>query len=249
MSAGVRRLPTTEATVALTQGALHSTSVEGFLRTVVVHGYRALPEPLPCTVTVCGAGRPPVTKGSDAVAVPVEQAQFASGDGPGPHALRTGRVLHIADLEHDHRWPGFRAHATGAGLFAVLSLPLPPTGPLTGVLSYYAPEPHDFAMDEILAAEHFAAHTAGTTALAARLIDLGSTVEQLTSALASRAVIDQAIGILMARSGCGTAEAFGYLRRESQHQNIKLREVAAMLVTHVGDEPATHGRQSGPAPG
>jgi AmiR/NasT family two-component response regulator len=53
--------------------------------------------------------------------------------------------------------------------------------------------------------------------------------EQLTQALDSRAVIDQARGILMERRGINAEEAFGELIRESQNTNTKLREVAARL--------------------
>jgi AmiR/NasT family two-component response regulator len=53
-------------------------------------------------------------------------------------------------------------------------------------------------------------------------------VDNLHEALASRAVIEQAKGIVMARNRCGADEAFASLRQESQHTHVKLRDVAAV---------------------
>jgi hypothetical protein len=53
---------------------------------------------------------------------------------------------------------------------------------------------------------------------------------QLAEALTSRAVIDQAIGVLMSRSGAGADEAFGRLRSMSQSRHTKVADVAQGLV-------------------
>jgi hypothetical protein len=52
----------------------------------------------------------------------------------------------------------------------------------------------------------------------------------LRLALESRAVIEQAKGVLMATAGCSADEAFELLRRQSQHENRKLRDIAAEVV-------------------
>jgi hypothetical protein len=67
-----------------------------------------------------------------------------------------------------------------------------------------------------------------------RVEELEQTVADLTRALASRPVIDQAIGILMERHHCPAAAAFLILRARSQDGNAKLRDVAADLVREVG---------------
>jgi AmiR/NasT family two-component response regulator len=54
--------------------------------------------------------------------------------------------------------------------------------------------------------------------------------EQLREAMRSRAVIEQAKGVLMARRRCSPDEAFDVLREVSQTSNTKLREVARALV-------------------
>ncbi|PNG17430.1 ANTAR domain-containing protein [Streptomyces cahuitamycinicus] len=61
------------------------------------------------------------------------------------------------------------------------------------------------------------------------LHDLREEVEQLRQAIASRPVIDQARGILMATHGCTSDEAWHILRETSQLSNTKLRDVAAAV--------------------
>ncbi|MFC7813739.1 ANTAR domain-containing protein [Streptomyces sp. NPDC057367] len=64
---------------------------------------------------------------------------------------------------------------------------------------------------------------------AERLHVLQEEVEQLRRAIASRPVIDQARGVLMALHACTSDEAWHILREASQLSNTKLRTVAAAV--------------------
>ncbi|MEZ3181572.1 ANTAR domain-containing protein [Streptomyces pimonensis] len=66
-----------------------------------------------------------------------------------------------------------------------------------------------------------------------RLERLEDEVDQLRRALTSRAVIDQAIGIVQAERHCAPDDAFQILVGISQRTNVKLREIAAALVHHA----------------
>jgi len=59
----------------------------------------------------------------------------------------------------------------------------------------------------------------------------------LRSSLISRAVIDQALGIIMATEHCTQARAFAILRSASQNSNVKLRNIAGAIVTSITGEP------------
>lgn len=65
--------------------------------------------------------------------------------------------------------------------------------------------------------------------------------QQLEEALTNRSVIDQAIGLLMGQQRCAAPEAFDLLRQNSQHNNRKLRDVAADLITRVTGMPPARG--------
>lgn len=71
--------------------------------------------------------------------------------------------------------------------------------------------------------------------------DLTQTVDDLTHALHSRAVIDQAIGVIMAQSRCSSARAMEILRTASQHRNQKIHDVASLIVEHVAGSRPTPG--------
>ena len=72
--------------------------------------------------------------------------------------------------------------------------------------------------------------------------------EHLQSAMATRSTIDQALGVIMGQNRISRDEAFAILRSASQHRNVKLREVAAMLIEnltgHQAAEPPPFGSMS-----
>ncbi|MFM9587885.1 ANTAR domain-containing protein [Streptomyces scabiei] len=65
---------------------------------------------------------------------------------------------------------------------------------------------------------------------ATRISDLQRDNDQLQTALTSHAVIDQAIGVIIALGGLRPQQGFDVLRDVSQHTNIKLREIAGLVV-------------------
>ena len=65
--------------------------------------------------------------------------------------------------------------------------------------------------------------------------------EQLEAAVQSRAVIDQAKGIIMAQDQCTGDAAFQLLVRASQNRNVKLRLLAEQLVSGVAQPRAADG--------
>lgn len=78
--------------------------------------------------------------------------------------------------------------------------------------------------------------TAAAAALLAEVVELRASNEQLGRALVSRAVIDQARGMVMALAPCSSERAWDLLVDVSQHCNVKLRDVAAALVATTKDE-------------
>jgi AmiR/NasT family two-component response regulator len=77
--------------------------------------------------------------------------------------------------------------------------------------------------------------SAGDAALLAEVVELRARNEQLGRALASRAVLDQARGMVMALAPCSSERAWDLLVDVPQHCNIKLRDVAAALVSTTKD--------------
>ncbi|MFJ8802803.1 ANTAR domain-containing protein [Streptomyces sp. NPDC102487] len=67
-------------------------------------------------------------------------------------------------------------------------------------------------------------------AQAQRAAQLREENEQLRQAMESHAVIDQAIGVLLAAGDVTPDQGWDVLREISQHTNIKLRHVAELLI-------------------
>ncbi|MGF7235225.1 MAG: ANTAR domain-containing protein, partial [Frankia sp.] len=105
-------------------------------------------------------------------------------------------------------------------------LPLLLPDRVVGALNVYAHAKGAFGTDAVRIGELFARPAAVSVHNAQVLAQSQRLAEQLGEALTSRAVIDQALGIIMSRTGAGPEEAFDRLRAMSQSQHIKVAEVA-----------------------
>jgi GAF domain-containing protein len=161
----------------------------------------------------------------------IDGDQYAAGDGPCLEAARTSEAVRTGIAEAEQRWPAFARSARAAGINSYLSCPLTINDDFVGSLNLYSEQPHGFADFDVALLRLYI--TAASAAIAnarlyARARDLAG---QLGQAMDSRAVIDQAIGIIIARTGMTAEQAFGELSRRSQNANVKLREIAARVVT------------------
>ena len=119
-----------------------------------------------------------------------------------------------------------------------MSLPLASQDQTLGAMNFYGFErPDMFAVAERQPYEVFAAQAAGALQIAGLRHRDAELVNQLETALSSRSVIDQAIGVLMAQQRCTAEEAFDLLRAHSQNSQRKLRDLAADLITRVSGQP------------
>jgi GAF domain-containing protein len=129
--------------------------------------------------------------------------------------------------------------ALGHGVRSSLSLPLRAESVVIGALNIYATRPGAFGPSEQIVARRFAEEASRALELAVRMAESSDMSVHLQAALASRAVIDQALGIIMGQNRCTVDEAFELLRGISQNRNVKLRTVAAEIVTSVSGQPPT----------
>ncbi len=174
---------------------------------------------------------------NDEFSVAVDEIQYGRGQGPCLEALRTDAVVAVPDLSREDRWPDYRIHALTYGVRSSLSLPLVIDGESRGALNLYSKTPNGFGTTETAASEAFARQAATALTIVFRNADQLELQDQLREALATRAVIDQAIGIIMGQHACNSSDAFDVLRNASQQRNTKLREVAAELIETVTGEP------------
>ena len=221
----------------LQDALLGTESVEQFLHEMAVLAARLVGGDLSCGMTMQPNGRPVTVACSDPVAARVDEVQYQLDYGPCLHAMRDNHMVRIEDTAAKLRWPEFERQAASHGIRSCLALPLSADGRPVGALNLYAREASAFGAAEAHRARDFAENASGALTLAIRLASYAALVEQLRSSLASRTIIDQALGIVMARERCSQAQAFAILRSASQNSNVKLRDIASAIVTTVSGEP------------
>jgi GAF domain-containing protein len=215
---------------------LSTESIEDFVHELAVQAAQLIADSLSCGITLRRGPQTDTVACSDELAGRVNALQYRLGEGPCLTALADGRPAHSADLAAEPRWPRFAAAAADCGIRSALSLPLIAQEQVIGALNLYARGRAAFGATETRLAEKFAENAAGALALGQRLVSYAALTDQLQASLSSRAVIDQAVGIIMGQEHWPQGRAFAALRTASQNRNVKLRTLAEEIVVSVAGE-------------
>jgi GAF domain-containing protein len=181
-------------------------------------------------VTLVRDGEPTTAVFTDPASPEIDSAQYETGVGPCLDAWRDQRVHRIDSTAEDERWPHFSQAAVEHGVQSTISFPLAVRSNGIGALNLYSKQRAAFSDEDEETGTLFAQQASVALANAQLYDSAYRLTQQLQEALTSRAVIDQAKGILMAQRGVGADEAFDILRTASQGQNRKLRDLAQELV-------------------
>lgn len=152
------------------------------------------------------------------------------GEGPCITCIQSRRPAVTGSLGSDRRWPHFGGSVARMGVHSVLALPLIVGDTVVGAISSYAYGKDAFAEHAIQLGSQFAGPAAVSVYNTQLLANTQLRTKQLQQALHSRAVIDQAIGIIRGRTGTSAEDAFDRLTRISQREHTKLADVAEKLV-------------------
>jgi GAF domain-containing protein len=172
----------------------------------------------------------------------IDQAQYDTGEGPCLAAFETGEVHIIESTDEPGRWPEFRRTAARHGIRSTLSVPVVAEHGSLGALNLYSSTVKAFGPYEQEITGRFAEQSAVVLANAQAYWDAKAMSERLGEAMAARAIIEQAKGILMGAQRCTADDAFELLVRASQRENVKLRDIAARIVETAstpGPDPGT----------
>ena len=236
---------TTSAAAELQELLLATEDITGFLDELAALTVRVLSGDLSCGITLRRDGSATTVASSDTRASQVDEIQYGHHEGPCLRSMGTGQVVVVEDLATDDRWSDYQMPALAHGVRSSLSLPLHADGGVIGhadggvmgALNIYATQPRAFGPHQQEVARRFADEASRGLALAVRMAERTEMTAHLQTALASRAVIDQALGIIMGQNRCTSHEAFEILRTASQHRNVKLRDIAVQMVTAVSGQP------------
>jgi len=160
----------------------------------------------------------------------VDAVQYGLGQGPCISAAAKATTMRSGSLGGDSRWPQFGSKVARMDVHSALSLPLVTSDGVVGAMNVYAHAKQAFSDRSVEVGQLFAVPAAIAVQNAQVLAQTKRLATQLQEALSTRAVIDQAIGILMSRSGVSADEAFSRLRTLSQNQHQRLNAVAQSVV-------------------
>lgn len=205
-------------------------SLEQLLTRVAQFAVQAIPGADGAGVTMYEAGRRASVVSSEQFVREVDDIQYDLDEGPCVSAAAEGSTVVSGSLGGEARWPRFGPRAGRLGVHSTLSMPLVLADEVLGALNVYARAKDVFDVHAVRLAELFVAPAAVAVHNARVLAQAQTQAAHLQHALTSRATIDQAIGILRARSGASAAEAFATLREISQRENVKLNLVAQRTV-------------------
>ena len=197
------------------------------------------------SVSMLKAGKAVTPAFTSKTALLLDEVQYKLGDGPCLAAIRHRGLEHVSTTSDD-RWPDYVATARKHNVRATMSVPLGNDETVVGALNLYSEtEPvYDMASRDVACG--FADQLGVAMASATLYAESFELAQQLQQAMESRAVIEQAKGILMAAQRCSADAAFNILVRASQNQNRKLRAIATEIVERYTKSP-TAGDVSGGA--
>ena len=148
--------------------------------------------------------------------------------GPGRACLRRRTPVLVTDVAGEARWD--LAWLWAEGVRSVCWHPLWATREVVGALGLYFREPAVSEPQIRLAVQMTAEHIGMVLGATIHGAAQAAMIAQLDQALVSHAVVDQAVGIVMAQRGCDPDTALAILRRASQNNNRKLADLAASIV-------------------
>jgi len=194
---------------------------------------QTIPRAADVSVTLIEGGEVSSIAFTGPLAAQLDERQYEAGFGPCMDAAISGATIAIGDTADSPTYPDFARAARRHDITHTLSVGLPVQHKIIGALNIYGVG--DTAFDEVTVdlATTFASYAAVAVANAGLYATTANLAANLQRALDSRAVIDQAKGILMGRHGVSADAAFDLLARQSQVTQRKLREVAIDLVEEV----------------
>jgi GAF domain-containing protein len=169
------------------------------------------------------------------LALALDEKQYDAGYGPCMDAAQATAVFVISDMATETRWPAFSANASAQGVRSSLSVGMPVEDSVAGALNIYSLKPGAFDDRAVDVARNFAEYAGVALGNASLYSRTAALADQMAEAMHSRAVIEQAKGILMAQQRVTADAAFDIMVRASQVSNRKLRDIAKGVVDKAAD--------------
>ncbi len=182
-------------------------------------------------LTSADGGLRVLASSSEAMRV-LELLEIQADEGPCVECYRSGKPIVNATLDQaDSHWPRFGPQAVEAGFRSVHALPMRLRGQTIGALNMFRVDEGQMSDADAVAAQALA-DVATIAILSHRAVRTEQMVnEQLTQALNTRVVIEQAKGVVAESAGLDMEKAFARLRRHARNHSLRLSDVAQAVST------------------
>lgn len=225
--------PRAKALSALARFQVTEMTVGETLHRIAELTLEAVPHAAVAGLTMLGEdGRPTTAVYTDARSPEIDDAQYREGKGPCLDAWRQTRTVRIPFIDTVRDlYPAFAAACDDHDVQSTLSMPILSGDVSIGALNLYAQQAAAFDDDDEAVASDLAGAAGSVLANVSAYWTAFELSQHLGEAMRSRAVIEQAKGMLMAQNSSLDADAaFALLRRASQRENVKLRDIARRIV-------------------
>jgi hypothetical protein len=199
----------------------------------VSHATRLVPACSGAGAVLWRDGEPAIVAATHPSLPELLEVQVSNGRGPMLDALSQGEPVGCSDTLEADRWPEFASAALRLGVRCSLSLTYGSGGDVV-CLSLFGARPRTLGADSVADAERLVSLGGAVLDVASGYGKARRTAQQLRDAAESRAVVDQAKGVLMHAFGCGADEALQRMRQVSQARNMKVSELAALIIESPG---------------
>lgn len=214
----------------LTAILLSTPTVEDSLQQMATIASRMLPDHPAAGITLRRGADTTTVVSEGPRSMQIDNIQYDEGNGPCLEAITTAAPVSVPDTTIEQRWGDYPVRIVAAGVGSVYSEPLLAEGVAIGALNLYSPHHNGFDASARYAIALTGRHASMVLTAVTTAVHAAALTTQLREALASRSVIDQALGMLMGQRRCGRAAAFAVMRKASQDRNIKIGDLAAEIV-------------------
>lgn len=161
----------------------------------------------------------------------LEAFQLQREEGPCLDCYHTGRPVSVADLTtQTKRWPRFTAVAAEQGFASVHAIPMLLRQDRLGALGLFGTTPGALGADDLTLAQGLA-HVASIAIVQANATGRDEVLPALQAAVASRAAVETAKGVLAEVHHIDMPEAFTRLRDYAQAHDQRLADVARQVIS------------------
>ncbi|RBY81553.1 GAF and ANTAR domain-containing protein [Blastococcus sp. TF02A-26] len=213
-----------------------NTSMDAMLQRVAELAKEVIPGVAEASVSLIAADKATTAAYTGKLALELDETQYGRGYGPCLEAAVGEEIREITDAREETRWPDYTRICVERGSLSSISVPVPVREGIHSGLNLYAVEAHAFDDDAKGVARTFASYAAVAIHNMHLYESARELAEHLDIAMRTRAVIEQAKGILMSQRRCDATEAFDLLAAASQRSNRKLRDIAQGIVDGVAGQ-------------